>query len=81
MKNSVKNLPPLPVRFFGYVMVESEDSPGDYEVAIEEISEAGFCSLVSKEDVFISYERDTVRENGAAQICLTALNDPEPLDI
>lgn len=51
----------IPVRFF-IVDYEGEDAPDLLEVSEHEFLEA---------EGHISYERHTVRENGASQICLT----------
>ena len=51
----------IPVRFFT-VDYEGEEGPDLLEVSEHEFLEA---------EGYISYERHTMRENGASQICLT----------
>jgi hypothetical protein len=53
----------IPVRFF-VVDYETEDN-GCYD--LKEVNEHEFLQTEGN----ITYERDTVRENGASQICLT----------
>jgi hypothetical protein len=59
----------IDVRFFCYVYVEQDE--GFAPVDVVEITESCFAGLCGKEATPIQYERHTVFENGAAQICLT----------
>ena len=58
----------LPVRFF-VVDYEAGDEACPYDIV--EVNEHEFLEAEGK----ITYERHTVRENGASQICLTKLSE------
>lgn len=62
-----KGLPPLLIRFFVYDdEIENEDGYGG---DIRECDELEFIAC----EYDIRYERNTVRENGVSQICLTKM--------
>jgi len=58
----------LPVRFF---VVDYDSGSEGEEVDLLEVNEHEFLEAEGK----ITYERHTVRENGASQICLTKLSE------
>jgi hypothetical protein len=59
----------IDVRFFCIVWRETGEDEGEMDSV--EITESCFAGLCGKEATPIQYERHTVFENGAAQICLT----------
>ena len=63
----------IPLRFFIYD--ENEPSSVDDDGNPAEYGDLRECSLEEFEaaDGEITYERDTVRENGVAQVCLTKM--------
>jgi hypothetical protein len=61
----MKGFAKLPVRFFIY-----SDETESEEVDVVEVDESAFLEAQGE----IEYQRDTVYQNGVAQICLTKRN-------